>query len=260
MQGMAADFGVETLFVLPGPDGTDARLRYFVPRHEMEMCVHATVAGTILLAQAGRLNSNPARVDTPLGIVDVGWDLPSATAVVSQFRPVFGPVVADPTRVLAALGLAASALAGPVRSVSTARAKLMIPIRDEATLDRISPDFELLWTVCDELDITGFYPFTVRAAGADSAARQFPLRSGYHEDPATGVAACGLGAYLALRSGLSLRPGSPGWHTWRIAQGRAMGRPSIITAEAQLDQSGAIIATRVGGWVQSATAPNSYPV
>lgn len=45
MQALAAQFGHETAFLLP-PTGPEAavRLRYFVPRHEMTMCVHATVA------------------------------------------------------------------------------------------------------------------------------------------------------------------------------------------------------------------------
>ena len=45
MQAAAAAFGHETGFVLEPEPGVDAdvRLRYFVPRHETEMCVHATV-------------------------------------------------------------------------------------------------------------------------------------------------------------------------------------------------------------------------
>ncbi|HEX6779941.1 MAG TPA: PhzF family phenazine biosynthesis protein [Ktedonobacterales bacterium] len=39
MQGLAAQFGVETAFVLaPQHVGADLRLRYFVPLYEMEMC------------------------------------------------------------------------------------------------------------------------------------------------------------------------------------------------------------------------------
>ena len=55
MQAAAAAFGHETCFVLAptsaaeGEAGADVRLRYFVPRHEMEMCVHATVAASVLL-------------------------------------------------------------------------------------------------------------------------------------------------------------------------------------------------------------------
>lgn len=278
MQAMTADFGVETVFVLAGSssaepaggDRADAELRYFVPRHEMEMCVHATIAASVLLAEAGRCARNPARMKTVLGVVDVEWDVPNSRAVVSQFPPVFGDPIIGVARsaVLQALNIKDRDVdddTGPIRSVSTARPKLMIPLVNESTLDGLRPDFERLWDVCDELDVTGFYPFTrldrskgaFHATGIDAAARQFPRRSGYNEDPATGVAACGLGAYLTAQS-LTAQPAQSlptqstertvnGWQSWRIAQGRAMGRPSLITAEALANERGQIVQTRVGG-------------
>ena len=102
------------------------------------------------------------------------------------------------------------------------------------------PDHRALWSLCDELEVTGFYPYTRDAKGADAAARQFPRDAGYDEDPATGVAACALGAHLGAESGVD------GWTTWTIAQGRAMGRPSVITAESRRAHGG-VAATRVGG-------------
>ncbi len=156
MQAMTVEFGVETVFVLTPIAGGDVRLRYFVPRHEMEMCVHATIAATV---QLGDRLPRPARVETALGIIDVTRD--GDAAVVDQFPPVYGPIV-EPGAVLDALRLPADSLIGPTRSVSTARAKLMIPLRDEATLDTVQPDFERLWNVCDDLDVTGFYPFARR--------------------------------------------------------------------------------------------------
>jgi trans-2,3-dihydro-3-hydroxyanthranilate isomerase len=232
MQAAAARFGHETCFVLAPQDGVEAdvRYRYFVPNHEMEMCVHATVAATVL-------RGGDARVQTPLGVraVTVSGD----RAVVEQFPPAYGPVVEDVGPVVAALGGARPA--GPVRPVSTSRAKLMVPLADEATLDGLAPDLEALWAACEALAVTGFYPYTLAARGADAAARQFPLRAGYDEDPATGVAACALGAHLA-----DARDAGDGWHRVTIAQGRAMGRPSLI--EAQARRAGGVIAeTRVGG-------------
>jgi trans-2,3-dihydro-3-hydroxyanthranilate isomerase len=117
---------------------------------------------------------------------------------------------------------------------------LLVPLASETVLDGLRPDHRALWSLCDELQVTGFYPYTRDARGADAAARQFPRDAGYDEDPATGVAACALGAQLTAEAG------GDGWMTWTIAQGGAMGRPSIITAEAQLAR-GDVVATRVGG-------------
>jgi PhzF family phenazine biosynthesis protein len=259
MQAAAAEFGAETAFVLPPVAGGDVRLRYFVPQHEMEMCVHATVAATVFLGRQDRLPKNPARVETPLGVLDVRWD--AATATVQQFAPTFGPelTAGRRARLLAALGVDEGVLgAGPIRSVSTARPKLMIALRDEVSLDALTPDFEALWALCDDLDVTGAYPFTLVAAGADVAARQFPVRAGYLEDPATGVAACALGAHLAALAALAALAGEgAGWRRLRIAQGRAMGRPSMITAEALVDESGAVTATRVGGAMTLSERPTA---
>jgi PhzF family phenazine biosynthesis protein len=237
MRSLAVRFGHETAFVLPPTAGADVRLRYFVPRHEMEMCVHATVASVVLLAGDGRLTRNPAVVETPLGDVRVAWDVATAHAMVEQFTPRFGEPVVDVAPVLAALGAARTT--GPVMSASTARAKLLVPLADEAALDGLRPDFAAVWALCERLGVTGMYPYAAAARGAEVAARQFPLRAGYDEDPATGVAACALGAYLA-------RDRPDGWHATTIGQGRAMGCPSVIRAEA-LVTDGTVTATRVGG-------------
>src|SRR3954469_15887831 len=241
MQAAAAAFGHETCFVLE-PSGPDAavRLRYFVPRHEMEMCVHATVAAAVLLDLP-----EGAAVQTPLGLRRI--ERPErGEAVVEQFLPDVGPPVTDAGPWLAVLGAAAHALGeGPVMVVSTARPKLMIPLADERALDGLEPDFPALWALCDGAGATGVYAFTEQAEGVDAAARQFPVRAGYDEDPATGVAACALGAYLTERWAQEAEPAT-GVRSWVIAQGRAMGRPSRIETTIRM-REGAIVATAVGG-------------
>ncbi|MEZ2737170.1 PhzF family phenazine biosynthesis protein, partial [Aneurinibacillus aneurinilyticus] len=75
-------------------------------------------------------------------------------------------------------------------------------------------------------------------------ARQFPKRAGYNEDPATGVAASALGAYLTENK--VFYPLKDGWNSYKIIQGIAMGRPSIIKSETFI-QENKIIRTRVKG-------------
>ena len=286
MQRTAAAMGQETAFVLAPRAGGDARLRYFVPRHEMEMCVHATVASVVVLGRAGALPSGRAQVETPLGVLRVWWDVEgrdgwtgaargwTGAATVEQLRPRFGDPVADPREVLEALGARPDDLdpaVGPVTAVSTARPKLMVPLCSEEALDALQPDVERLWALCEQLDVTGLYPFTLQARGADVAARQFPLRVGYDEDPATGVAAGALAAYLAGRpagrpagrragagAGAGAEAGAAGRWTWTVAQGRAMGRPSLITAEADVSGSGDVVGVRVGGGVHVVGEPEPW--
>jgi PhzF family phenazine biosynthesis protein len=201
----------------------------------MDMCVHATVAASVLLGL-----QDGAGVQTPLGVRRIARPSEGERVLVEQFAPTFGPVVEDVAALAAALRVEVGAL-GPAQPVSTSRAKLMVSLGDEAALDALAPDVDALWTLCDDLKVTGLYAFTEAAGGGvAAAARQFPVRAGYDEDPATGVAACALGAYLAREAG------DDGTHRITIAQGRAMGRPSRIDAEATVE-GGAVIATAVGG-------------
>jgi PhzF family phenazine biosynthesis protein len=251
MQSLAATFGHETCFVLPSTlADCDIRLRYFVPRYEMEMCVHATIAAVTVLAQRQFL---PAAfmIQTPLGGIPVAWDqIGEALQVrVEQFAPKFSTDNPNVEQVAAALRVPATAIAtdrSPIQSVSVSRAKLIVPLRDYHCLDQLDPDFEHLYALCDRYQTTGFYPFTrqTRSADLQAEARQFPLRAGYPEDPATGVAACALAAYLTHYTS----SGHPrdGQYVYQIGQGYAMGRPSLIQAAAQVTAN-VITKTWVGG-------------
>ena len=67
MQQIAAATGHETVFLLT-PTVPDARIRmrHFVPRHEMEMCVHATIAAMTHLAVQGQ--ARPVVGHTPTSV------------------------------------------------------------------------------------------------------------------------------------------------------------------------------------------------
>ena len=113
---------------------------------------------------------------------------------------------------------------------STSRHKLIVPLKSVQILDQLRPDFEAMWALCDRFNTTGIYPFAPMEGDGVYAARQFPKRIGYDEDPATGVAACALGAYLSR-----FHTRNEGWNSFIILQGRAMGRPSRLIAKALLE-------------------------
>lgn len=255
MQYLATQFGSETAFVLkPADAGADLRLRYFVPRHEMEMCGHATVGTVAVLAERGQFRTSPVKVETPMGVLGVEWrrHADGIRVTFEQFAPTFSEQQPDPTAVAATLRIPVEALAlkvGPIQSVSVSRAKLIVPVRDRAALDHLQPDFERLWALCDQYETTGFYPFT-RGGDKDAGhaqARQFPKRAGYNEDPATGVAACALAAYFVQYGVFGEK--REGWHNFTVEQGHAMGRPSIIEVGAKVEH-GRIVATRMSGYAR----------
>lgn len=250
MQAMTHDFGFESVFLMqPDREDCDIKARYFVPLHEMEMCVHATIGSATALVEMGRFVESPIYYETAFGKVQVDWEHAGDTLRVSvhQFLPRFAAYNPTEEEVCAALRIAPEQLAPhPICSAATSRMKLIVPLRDRQTLDSLEPDFEALWSLCDKYDTTGFHPYA-EEQGADGKlvfyARQFPRRAGYPEDPATGVAASALGAYLAENR---LAPLHEGWNRFTVMQGFAMHRPSRIASEVQLE-NGRIIATRVTG-------------
>ncbi|MEO6700689.1 MAG: PhzF family phenazine biosynthesis isomerase, partial [Jatrophihabitantaceae bacterium] len=233
LQAIAAHYQQETGFVLTGEDGR-LRLRFFVPRHEMAMCVHATVAATTVLVAAGTVTGSQLIASTASGDCRISWtggDRPAVT--VEQQAPWLGPPVLAATELGAALGLPASAIGQPIRPVSVSRPKLIVPLDRAGDLHRAVPDLPELWRLCRAYKCTGAYLFAPHPDGRPDhvVARQFPVDAGFAEDPATGVAAGALAAYLADLAGHR----EPGWLQVDIDQGQAMGRPSRLRARALTD-------------------------
>jgi PhzF family phenazine biosynthesis protein len=233
MQEVARASGHESGFVLSPPAGSaaDFAFRFWVPEHEMEMCVHATVGAVWLLAETGRLTASAATIETRSGVVRATVTRgPSGRADVRVSQPAarLAPLprpAEDRAALLDVLGVPADALAGwPIRNATTSRTKTLVPLADVSVLDALTPRFADVRALCDRLGSTGLYPYAVSDLTTRTVdARQFPRSSGYPEDAATGLAAAAL-AYGLRADGVVARSAEP----VRIRQGRAMGRPSVI--------------------------------
>jgi len=200
MRELAAHYAHESAFVLPGRDGCDLSLRFFVPNHEMEMCGHATLGTVWLLKHLGLFPEPELTIATLSGIV---------TARMTEEGPAISQpagrceLVDTPSAILDVLGLCKSDLEDlPVVNAATSRTKTLVPVRTRAILDSIAPDFSGIADVCDAMGSTGLYPFALLdRATATLAARQFPRSSGYKEDAATGIAATALASGLRQLGG-----------------------------------------------------------
>jgi PhzF family phenazine biosynthesis protein len=229
MQNIAKQFGHEAGFVFtPDDEDHDFVFRYFVPRHEMEMCGHATIGALWTLARQGKLATETVRIKTKSGTVTGfvkakpgGWDvqITQPPGTVKSLSPEASACV------LSVLGLDAAALADlSVSNAATSRIKTLVPLRDLDRLNALSPNAADVEGVCDAIGSTGLYPYAVQDRNSQLfEARQFPKSSGYPEDAATGIAATAL-SFALLEGGLVARDDRP----IRIFQGRAMGSLSEI--------------------------------
>lgn len=260
MQTLARQFGLDTAFILrPEKADADMRIRYFVPDHEMGVSGHATIAAVTVALSRTIPPSDHLKVQTLNGVFDVAWTRHGNgySVTLEQNEPLFGSIIATDlvARVLRIRSDQIVLAKSPIQVVSVSRPKLMVPLHDWQLLDRMKPDFEGLWNLCDAEGVTGLYPFTrhTNKKNVWAEARQFPLRAGFEEDAATGVAAAALGAYLT-RYDLAYQTGH---HAFRIAQGYAMGAPSVIEAIADC-AAGKITRTAIQGAAQIVTRDRVY--
>ncbi len=236
MQEITARCGHESGFVLPpsSPEA-DFRFRFFVPRHEMEMCGHATVGALWLLRARGHIDDGVYRIETESGPV-----IGHVGERVEITQPLGTTEPRDDKRdaILSVLGLAASDLADlPIENATTSRTKTLVPLSSAHTLNAITPDFDRMEALCEELGSTGLYPYAMISMTAGQyEARQFPKNAGYPEDAATGVAATALASALFEKDMIAAPSAGI-----TIFQGRAMGNPSQIQVRFAKNQETGVI-------------------
>lgn len=254
MQDIARTHGHESAFVLPADQpGADWRLRFFVPHHEMEMCGHATVGSLWALRRWGAWTTPTARVQTLSGLVDVEWDAARQRVWISQ--PAVREEVLEPgaaALVARTLRLDATAVPTQMINAATSRMKTLVPLPDVAALQALAPDFAAMESTCDTIASTGLYPYALQAGGQAAEptvfARQFPRKSGYPEDAATGIAAAALWGHLAAAGTIAMgSAAAPVVCT--VRQGDAMGSPSAIAVRPRFDAQGAVAGCWLSGQV-----------
>jgi len=223
----------ETSFVRRS-ERADFGVRYFTPAEEIPLAGHPTIATTFALVQTGRLilekDLTTITLDMPAGVIEV--EIFSTTGVIetivmSQNKPTFHTVY-EAAEILPIFGLAAEeALPGaPIQVVSTGTPQLMVPLRRLDSLKHIRMDIPAY----QELRTAGgfFSPHLFCLQGitaeGDTFARHFGVPPDTPEDPFTGSATGGMGAYL-WHYGLIGQP------TFRAEQGHWMNRPGSAQVE-----------------------------
>jgi trans-2,3-dihydro-3-hydroxyanthranilate isomerase len=266
MQQLAREMNLsETTFVFPPNDpGADFKVRIFTPAGELPFAGHPVVGTHWTLAHLGRvaLHAPVTTVRFELGVGVRAAALHVADGQVTQVvmdhqAPAFFAVADDEqtARLARALGLAPDAINGPVQVVSTGIRQLFVPVRALADVQALSPkrqDTAALSQLCAELDPAEHCNECVMVLTQETVApeatvhtRLFAPGLGVGEDPATGSASGGLGAYLVARGRLPAT--LPTTHLV-AEQGLEMGRASRlhIAVDGEPD---VITMVRVGGQV-----------
>jgi len=242
----------ETAFVSDS-DCATYKLEFFTPNRQIAHCGHATVATFSLLRELGKVTEGLCSKQTIDGNRDIL--IKGELAFMQQSTPRYQTIFADDSngadhtslyaRILQSMGLTEHDLLRDRQPtiVNTGNAFLAIPIIGRECLANIQPDHEEIGNISEELDLVGFYPFTLDVQDTTHAAstRMFAPRYGIGEEAATGTAAGPLACLLYTQYNI---PGP----TFQIEQGVLMepASPSLIKVELEIRQ-GQIPSLMVGG-------------
>ncbi len=223
----------ETAFVVRS-DVADFGARYFTPAEEIPLAGHPTIATTFALIDSGRLKltGDLTTISLELKVGPIRVDIQSERGVVkhivmSQKKPQFLATY-DPAEIMSIFGLSIEdALPdAPIQTVSTGTPQLMIPVNDLATLQRLNVNTAEFTRLHKRSDFFSVHLFVLRGITdqGHTFARHFAPPPDVFEDPFTGSATGGMGAYL-WHYGLIDAP------TFVAEQGHWLHRPGQATVE-----------------------------
>ena len=241
MQSIAAEFNYsETTFVLPPRQASNtARVRIFTPRVEVPFAGHPNVGTAFALARLRESDDGSVlenvRFEEAAGLVPIRILRANGTVVGAEFRAPETLSIRSEVTVAAAaacLTLQAQDLSTAVHApvvVSVGLPMLVVEVGSRAALQRARPSLaaHAAHLPCDGADC--IFAYAQQRDGDAPAgitvlqARMFAPLDGVVEDPATGSAVAATIALLA-----QLAPEQTRRRTWRVHQGVAMGRPSLI--------------------------------
>ncbi len=216
-QAFAREHNTTCVWIDPSQeDGIAAVVDFYYPHMRSPLCLHATLAAADrLFARACAhppLTIKTALHGQALALTREGDDLFVRLAPQVVPQPAITPAL--PAHLL---GISATAIATAPQVASVGSPKLLVEVRDAATLHALAPDLQAITQWSKETGVNGLYAWC--RASADDANNDLEGRNFNHLDPqledsATGVAAGALTALLG--QALTLR------------QGRATGRDCLI--------------------------------
>ncbi|MBN1992940.1 MAG: PhzF family phenazine biosynthesis protein [Anaerolineae bacterium] len=211
----------------------DFGVRYFTPAEEIPLAGHPTIATTFALVDSGRLRltGDYTKITLELQVGPIPVEIHARQGqvqriVMTQKKPQFLATY-PPEEILPVFGLSpAEAWSYPLQTVSTGTPQLMVPLRNLESLQRIEINIAAYKELRARADFFSAHLFCLRGLteNGQTFARHFVTPPDLLEDPFTGSATGGMGAYL--------------WHYNLIEkpefiaeQGHWLGRPGQATVE-----------------------------
>nr|WP_315019778.1 PhzF family phenazine biosynthesis protein [uncultured Aminipila sp.] len=226
-------------------------IRYFTPAAEVDLCGHATIGAFFTLLSEGIIKPDKTYVNETLAgelaivvndrsiLMDMGdpeifETIPSGEPI-KELYSIMGLDSKDQGKCNEYPGLELLP-----KKVSTGLIDIMMPVRNEAELEKIAPDFKALTELSKRYEVVGVHAFTLNSKDGKIHARNFAPLYDIEEEAATGTSNGALTYYLYDYDIVKLD------NINDIIQGEKMGRPSKIAAQIVLEEGKEKV--KVGGF------------
>ena len=250
MQRIAHEAGSPVTAYVLRSRKADVRMRFFSPYSEEHLSGHGIIGALWCLAHEKIVGMGARhRLETQVGVLPFsieGAGEGPETVWMTQSRPMFAKE-GDVKEVASAIGSGVESIFNqefPVSRVSTGLPFLLVAMRSLDIVEHLTPKQAEVTQLCRELDVAGImaYTWSVIDAGSTVHSRCFLPAPGISEDPASGMGAGALAAYLVENDFIPRES----FEKIVIEQGHLLGRPSHIRARIE-KRGGSIRRVEVGG-------------
>ncbi len=232
-------------------EGKKFNIRYFTPAAEVDLCGHATIASFFTLLKEGIIRPGESYRNVTLagdlevvvsedsilmdmGEPEISGDIPPGEPVAELYK-----IMGISPDKQGFCGKCHGTELHP-KKVTTGLLDIILPVRDEAELYKINPDFKALAELSKKYGVVGVHAFTINSRDGKIHARNFAPLYDINEEAATGTSNGALAYYLysygLMEAGM----------VYEVIQGEAMGRSSRIAVQLVLDKEKERI--KVGGF------------
>lgn len=247
MQKIAREINFnETTFILSGKiDDGGYDVRIFTPDVEIPFAGHPTL-GTAFIIQNFLEEYESKQITLNLEVGQIPVTIEGDQLIMKQNPPELGTIITNPNIFTEMLQIHNEDIDSrfPIQVVSTGLPAVIVPLCSLDAVNRCKIHHDRYQNFIDNVIKANILVFTpeTRLSENDLNARVFMDDPGFLEDPATGSANGNLAGYLIEHNFFESEN-----IVYRVEQGFHMGRPSILTVQANNHQNSAEIF--VGGKV-----------
>jgi len=245
-QKIAAQVGLSETAFVSSSTKAEFKLEFFTPTQKIPDCGHATVAAFSLLKQEGFIQKKESSKEIEDGVRKIFLD--DDMVFMEQKSPEYislanKGISVDQIGDSLNIDSPTTAFISDPMIVSTGGPFLLVGVTTRKLLQQMQPDLEAIRRISKNIDVHGYYLFTLDSANKERTAvtRMFAPLLGIREESATGMAAGALASFLYQKMGIQKSE-------ILIEQGTLMSPPSPSLLHARLEiKDGEINSLLIGG-------------